>query len=181
MSELLKSGCVGKNKTQKQILAAWEKTGLLQGLKGSMKIYIANAMERGATLILTGRYGTEWKYDILFFPIIRRTMTLFKSKEYFFLFGKSSDPNKREKIKLALKNFDVEYVINSMNENIPKFESLITNMNHGWINNLDIEAEICSYYTQMLARGLSVQYRYTDVFKKSNGKLLLFNIPTNEY
>ena len=48
MSMLMKSGFVGHNKTQEEILSNWGKTGLLEGLKANNRILIANALERGA-------------------------------------------------------------------------------------------------------------------------------------
>jgi len=88
MSELLRSGQVGNiqlrtlQEQRKLVVDRWEKTGLLEGLKGHSKSNVAQLLENQAGSLTESTQTSDVQgFDIVAFPMVRRVFSRLLANE----------------------------------------------------------------------------------------------------
>lgn len=166
MSELLKSGKVGYCSSIEETLEIWSKTGLLDGLTHLMEIKVAVALENAAKILLLDKssYETNFEFDVLVFPVIRRCMSGIEQKSVDNIMSELSSREimvEFKKIQM-LDNFDVKLVMDMLYKNYQPLMEIMVDLFGPTTDNLDMQAEVTAQLCEMMIFALSYRTKYSN-------------------
>lgn len=172
MSELLDSGQVGNLKTDEDIIKVWSDTGILEGLGGDFKLFVACAMERCAKILIKPK-NKKYKYDTIIFPVIRRVMCVINDRPEKFLL-EDTDFNR---VAILLSQFDVSYLIRRVNQCYEPALEMALALKSDYPRQIDEEAEACALLSLILANEIMNRFRSVDIYQKEDGEYVIFEKP----
>ena len=164
MSQLLKSGMVGNGGTQEQILKNWENSGLLEGLDSILKLKVALTLEDAAKILLQTSKYVSTKYDVVAFPVIRRTISIINGGSLSYI-----DDRCTEIAELITADFILSE-LNRIYDSAFETFSLIYDR-----HKVDVEAETAAFVSERIAILYMKEFKDKNILKKFdiNGQLIV--------